>query len=177
MLERPLEYALVEFKGNKLNGKIVPELLDLAERGIVRYVDIVFISKEKDGSIRTLELNDLDPKSYKMFVPMGKHVASLFTTDDLEIAASKLRKNTSAALFLWENLWMDNIREALIDSGGKLVERAQIPAEVVKEFNKGLAAEERKKAAAKKRAAAAKKRKSARTSAAAKRKTATAKKK
>ena len=74
MLERPLEYALVEFKGNEFSGKIVPELLDLAERGIVRFVDIVFIQKEKDGSVRTVELNDLDPKSYKMFVPMGKHV-------------------------------------------------------------------------------------------------------
>ena len=162
MLERPLEYALIGFKGNQFSGKIVPELLDLAERGIVRFVDIVFISKEKDGSVRTLELNELDAKSYKMFVPMGKHAASLFTTNDLEIAASKLRKNTAAVLFLWENLWTDNLRKALTDSGGKLVERGQIPADLVKEFNKRLAAEERKAAAAKKRkAAAAKKRKSA----------------
>jgi hypothetical protein len=162
MLERPLEYALIEFKDNKFSGKIVPELLDLAERGIVRFVDIVFISKEKDGTVRTVELNDLDPKSYKMFVPMGKHVVSLFTTNDLEIAASKLRKNTAAALFLWENLWMDNLRKALTTSGGKLVERAQIPAEVARPFNERLAAEERKAVAAKKRkAAAAKKRKAA----------------
>jgi hypothetical protein len=157
MLERPLEYALIEFKGNKFSGKIVPELLDLAERGIVRFVDIVFISKEKDGSVRTVELNDLDAAAYRMFVPMGKHVQSLFTTNDLEIAASKLRKNTAAALFLWENLWVDNLRKALVDSGGKLVERAQIPAEVVKPINKRLAAEERKAAAAKKRKAVAKK--------------------
>jgi hypothetical protein len=126
----------------------------------VRFVDIVFISKEKDGSVRTVELNDLDAKSYKMFVPMGKHVQSLFTTNDLEIAASKLRKNTAAALFLWENLWTDNLRKAIADSGGKLVERVQIPAEVVKPINKRLAADERKAAAAKKRKAeAAKKRK------------------
>ena len=45
----------------------------------------------------------------------------------------------------------------MADSGGKLVERAQIPAEVVKPINKRLAAEERKAAAAKKRKAAAKK--------------------
>ena len=63
MLELPLEYALVEFKGNKVTGKIVPELLDLADRGIVRFVDIVFIQKDKDGSTRTLELNDLEPSA------------------------------------------------------------------------------------------------------------------
>ena len=60
-----------------------------------------------------------------MFVPMGKHVQSLFTNDDLEIAASRLRKNTAAALFLWENLWTDNLRKALTASGGTLVARAR----------------------------------------------------
>jgi len=153
MLDLPLEYALVEFKGNKFSGKIVPELLDLADKGIVRFVDIVFIQKEKDGSTRTLELNDLEPSAYEMFVPMGKHVTSLFTEQDLEIAAGKLRKNSAAALFLWENLWIANLRKAIADAGGQLVERAQISPEVVKEFKRELAAEKSRKPAAKKTAA------------------------
>jgi hypothetical protein len=157
MLDLPLEYALIEFKGNKFSGKIVPELLDLAERGIVRYVDIVFIEKDKDGSTRTIELNDLDPEGYRMFVPIGKHVSSLFTTDDLEIAAKKLRKNSAALLLLWENLWTANFRKAVLDASGKLVERAQIPTEVVAQFKKDLAKEERRNAVKKKRAAAQKK--------------------
>ena len=72
----------------------------------MRFVDIVFIQKEEDGSTRTVELNDLDPESYAMFVPMGEHVSSLFTNDDLEIAASKLPNNSAAMLILWENLWV-----------------------------------------------------------------------
>jgi hypothetical protein len=144
MLDLPVEYALIEFKGNKFSGKIVPELLDLAERGIVRFVDIVFIQKEKDGSTRTIELNDLDEESYKMFVPMGTHVASLFTTDDLEKAASKLRKNSAAMLLLWENLWTANLRKAVLNAGGKLVDRRQVSPEVVEEFRE-LAAEKRQK--------------------------------
>jgi uncharacterized membrane protein len=155
MLNHPLEYALVEFKGNKFTGKIVPELLDLADRGIVRFVDIVFIRKDKDGTTRTVELNDLDARSYKEFVPLGKHVASLFSEDDLEYAASRLAKNTSAAFFLWENIWADNVRKAVAASGGTLVERGQISADVVKQFKKELAAEKRqataKKSAAKKK--------------------------
>ena len=153
MLDLPLEYALVEFKSNKFSGKIVPELLDLAERGIVRYIDVVFIQKEKDGTTRTVELNDLDPEGYKQFVPMGEHVSSLFTNDDLEIAARKLRKNSAAMLLLWENVWAANFRNAVLDANGKLVERGQIAAKVVAQFKKELAAEERKKATAKKKAA------------------------
>ena len=151
MFDHPLEYALVDFKGNKFSGKIVPELLDLAERGIVRFVDIVFIQKDKDGSMRTLELNDLDPKSYKEFVPLGKHDQSLFTEEDLQIEAGKLRKNTSALLILWENVWAANLRKAVITAGGTLVERGQIPPDVVKQVKKGLAADKRKKSAGKKK--------------------------
>ena len=131
MIDIPLEYALVLFPGNKFSGEIVPELRDLAERGIVRYVDLVFVRKDEDGSTQTVELNDLDDESYKMFVPLGERVASLFTEDDLEWAANQLPANSSAALFLWENLWQDNIRRAIKASGGTLVQSGLIPADVV----------------------------------------------
>ncbi|RPJ51991.1 MAG: hypothetical protein EHM21_01380 [Chloroflexi bacterium] len=140
MLDLPLEYALIGFNGNKFSGKIVPELLDLAQREIVRFVDIVFIEKDEDGSTRTVELNDLDPEAYEIFVPIGEHVSSLFTNDDLQIAASKLNNNSAAVLILWENLWVANLRKAIQDSGGQLVERAQIAPEIVEQFLKEIAA-------------------------------------
>jgi hypothetical protein len=141
MLDLPLEYALIGFEDAKFSGKIVPELLDLAERGIVRFVDIVFIQKDEDGNARTIELNDLDPESYELFVPMGEHVSSLFTNDDLEIAASRLARSSAALLILWENLWVAGFRNAVVDAGGQLVERAQIAPEVVEQFKQALAAE------------------------------------
>ena len=143
MFDLPLEYALIKFEDARPTGKIVPELLDLAARGIVRFIDIVFIQKEADGNIRTVELNDLDPESYEMFVPIGEHVSSLFTNDDLEIAASKLPENSAAMLILWENLWVANLGHAIQDAGGELVERAQIAAEVVKQFEQELAEEQK----------------------------------
>jgi len=141
MFDLPLEYALIEFKSSEATGKIVPELLDLAARGIVRFVDIVVIRKEADGSTDIIELNDLDPESYALFVPMGEHVSSLFTNNDLQIAASKLPNNSAAALFLWENLWVANLYKAMKDSGGNLIERAQIAPEVVEQFLREMAAE------------------------------------
>ena len=137
----PLEYALIGFEGNQFSGQVVPELLDLAQRGIVRYVDLVFIQKDADGSTRTVELNDLDDKSYQMFVPLGEPVTSLFSEEDLEHAASTLPNNTAALLLLWENLWVEHIGQALTDSGGVLLERGQIPAEVVEEVKRDFAEE------------------------------------
>jgi hypothetical protein len=97
-------------------------------------------SKDEDGAIATLELNDLEPELYEAFVPMGEHVSSLFTTDDLAIAASKLPNSSAALLLLWENLWTANLRQAIADAGGQLVERAQIAPEVVEQFVQELAA-------------------------------------
>ena len=141
MFDLPLEYALIAFENARFSGKIVPELLDLAERGIVRFVDIAVIHKEKDGTTRTLELNDLDPETYELFVPIGEHVSNLFTNDDLQIAADKLPNGSAAVLFLWENLWVADLRQAIADAGGELVERAQIAPEIVEEFKQALAAE------------------------------------
>jgi hypothetical protein len=141
MFDLPLEYALIAFENAKFSGKIVPELIDLAERGIVRFVDIAFIRKDADGAIVTLELNDLEPDLYEAFVPMGGHVSSMFTNEDLEIAASRLPVNSAAMLILWENLWVEGLRGAIAEAGGELVERMQIAPEVVEEFEKALAAE------------------------------------
>ena len=141
MFDLPLEYALIGFEDATFSGKIVPELLDLAERGIVRFVDIAFIQKAEDGSTLTIELNDLEPELYEMFVPMGEHVSSLFTNDDLQIAADKLPNGAAAMLILWENLWVADLRQAVLDTGGELIDRAQIAPEIVEEFVQTLEAE------------------------------------
>ena len=138
MTNLPWEYALIGFGGNQFSGKIVPELLDLAQRGIVRYVDIVFISKEQDGSLRTVELNDLDAESYKLFVPLGEHITGLFTEEDLSFEADRLPANSSAVLVLWENLWMGNVRKAIDAARGVLVDRGQISADVVEQVKQDL---------------------------------------
>jgi hypothetical protein len=140
MFDLPLEYALIEFDDAKLSGQIVPELVDLATSGTVRFIDIAFIQKEADGTTRTLELNDLEPDLYEMFVPLGEHVSSLFTNDDLEIAASRLPEKSAALLILWENLWVAGLRNAVGDAGGRLVERAQIAPEVLEQYEQELAA-------------------------------------
>ena len=144
------EYALIQCKGKRFSGKIVPELLDLAERGIVRLVDIVFIQKDEHGSTRTIKFNHLEPAIYEMFVPIGRHGSSLLANDDLDIVASKLPRNSAAALFLWENLCVDNLGRAMADADGQLIESGQIAPEVVKQFKKELAGEKRRNCATKK---------------------------
>jgi hypothetical protein len=134
MHDLPLEYALIGFDDPKFSGGIAPELMRLADSGIVRIVDIVLIQKDADGAARGFELNDLDPELYRAFVPFGEHVSSLFTQEDLEKAATWMPANTAALLLLWENVWTAGLRQAILDAGGTLLERAQVQPEDVEEF-------------------------------------------
>ena len=56
----PIEIAVVEFPGSRFNGEIVPALAHLVDDGIVTILDLLFVSREADGSVTSLELSDLD---------------------------------------------------------------------------------------------------------------------
>jgi Family of unknown function (DUF6325) len=56
----PISYLIVEFPGNKMTGEGFAVLLDLVDRGLVRVLDLRFITKAADASVRAVELADLD---------------------------------------------------------------------------------------------------------------------
>ena len=56
----PIDYLVVEFPGNKMTGEAFPILVDLADRGIIRILDLAFISKGTDGSVAGLSIADID---------------------------------------------------------------------------------------------------------------------
>ena len=41
----PIDFLVIEFPGGRLNGEGLPLLVDLADRGIVRILDLLFIRK------------------------------------------------------------------------------------------------------------------------------------
>src|ERR1700730_16660365 len=47
----PVGYLVAEFPGNKMTGEGFPLLVDLVDRGIVRILDLLFVTKETDGSL------------------------------------------------------------------------------------------------------------------------------
>ena len=133
MAQGSFDYAIVQFKGDKSKAGVVPELQSLVKKGIVRFVDIVFVSKDKQGNIKTIELNDLPDEDYLKFGALEQRNESLFSDEDLEAVAKTLPKGSSAALFLWENVWQQSVVKAMKAANGKVVEHGRIPADVVKQ--------------------------------------------
>ena len=127
----PVEYLVVEFPGNKFTGEIVPALKELTKNGTIHIIDLLFIKKDAQGGVIAVELNNLPAAEAAPFDDLDGEIDGLLNEEDLQIIAGKLRPNSSAALLVFEHAWATRLRDAVVKSGGRLVDNERIPAAVV----------------------------------------------
>ncbi len=127
----PVDYLIVAFPGNEFRGEIAPALADLVEAGTIRIIDLAFVGKDAEGNVTAFELMDIDPEVREGFEKAGVQVNGLFNDDDLAAAGEELEPNSSAALLVWENVWAQNVAQAMRDAGGEVLDFERIPHDVV----------------------------------------------
>jgi uncharacterized membrane protein len=130
----PIDFLALEFKGNKFKGEILPELLELVQKKIVRVVDLIIVQKDEDGKHRALELQQLDTEVVRIFDPLEFEISGIIQVEDIENVAELMENNTTAALMLFENLWAIKFGEAAQRANGRMVMHERIPFEVVNEL-------------------------------------------
>ncbi|HET7455568.1 MAG TPA: DUF6325 family protein [Solirubrobacterales bacterium] len=126
----PIDYLLIEWKGRQPNGEVAPVVIDLVDRGLIRILDVVFVTKDEDGNVAVLELADLGGEVTELAVFEGAS-SGLLGDDDVAQAGDVLEPGTSAALLVFENTWAAPFVSAVRRSGGELVASGRIPAEDV----------------------------------------------
>lgn len=124
----PIDYLVVEWPGRQPTGEAAPYLVDLVERGIVRVLDLAFITKDEDGSVAGMDITDLGQEVEEMRVFEGASTGVL-TDEDTAEAAKALEPGTSAALLVYENRWAAPFAAAVRRSGGQLVATGRIPVQ------------------------------------------------
>ena len=128
----PIDYLVVEWSDGQPNGEAAPILVDLAERGIIRILDLAFITKSEDGSVAALEIQDLGEAGEEIKLLEGAS-SGLLDDDDIAEAAQALDMGTSAALLVYENHWAAPFASALRRSGAQLVANGRIPVQAILE--------------------------------------------
>jgi len=126
----PIDYLLVEWPGRQPKGEAAPILVDLVERGIVRVLDLTFITKAEDGSVDAMEISDLGEKVEELKMLEGAS-SGLLSDEDTAEAAEALEPGTSAALLVYENRWAAPFAAAVRRSGGQLVANGRIPVQAI----------------------------------------------
>jgi len=137
----PVEYALIQFPGNRFTGEIAPALGDLVASGTVRIIDLIFIAKDGEGNVEAFELSDLEEATAAAFSAAGVEIGALLTPEDAEAAAEALEPESSAAVIVWENAWARKLVEGIRNADGVLVAHERIPGPVVEAALAAAAAE------------------------------------
>ena len=127
----PIDYLVVEFPGNRMNGKAFPLLVDLVDRGLIRILDLVFVRKELDGSVAGLELSDLNGDGALDLSVFEGASSGLLGEDDIAEAGEAVQPGSSAGILIYENVWAAPFAAAVRDSGGQLVASGRIPIQAI----------------------------------------------
>jgi uncharacterized membrane protein len=126
----PIDYIVIEWPGRQPNGEVAPHLIDLVDRGLIRILDLAFISKDEDGNVAEIDISSLGDEVVELSIFEGAS-SGLLGEDDHAEAASVLEPGTSAALLVYENAWAAPLAAAVRGSGGQLVASGRIPVEDV----------------------------------------------
>jgi hypothetical protein len=127
----PVDYLVVEFPGSNFNGEIMPELVDLVQRGIIRVLDLVLIKKEEDGSYDALEFDEIEDSALGDLREFERELADVLSEEDIISAADALEPGSTAGLLVYENLWAAPFASAVRRSGGQLVADGRIPVQAL----------------------------------------------
>ncbi|MFD3535262.1 DUF6325 family protein [Streptomyces sp. NPDC058664] len=125
----PVDYLILEFPGNRMTGEALPLLLDLVERRVIRVLDLSFVRKDEDGSVRALKIADMDGDGELDLAVFEGASSGLLGEDDLQEAAAVLDPGNSAGVLVYENLWAAPLAAALRRGGARMVANGRIPAE------------------------------------------------
>ncbi|HEY5134569.1 MAG TPA: DUF6325 family protein [Coriobacteriia bacterium] len=124
----PVDYLVIEFPGNKMTGEGFPILVDLVERGIIRILDLAFITRGADGAIDAVDIRDFDGAGIGQLAVFHRDgEPGLLDQGDLDEIGAVLDLNSSAGILVFENSWAAPFAGAMRRSGGQLVASGRIP--------------------------------------------------
>lgn len=128
----PIDYLVVEFPGGRLTDEDFAPLLDAVNGHAIRVLDLEFIAKDADGSIREVEPRELDnPEGVDLAIWDGAASGLCDASDIAEVGAA-IQPGSIAAIVIYENLWVLSLANALERHGARLVTEGRVsPEEVI----------------------------------------------
>jgi len=149
----PVQMLVLEFDRTKFDGEIMPEFKRLKEAGMVRLIDVLFVTKKR-GEVEAQRVSDLSQDEAEDFGAMIGALVGVGAGKDLEASADlgaqtgedghvigedevwyladAIPDGSSAAVALIEHTWAIPLREKLLAAGGVLLADAWVhPADLM----------------------------------------------
>lgn len=129
----PVELYLVGFDSDQPDAGTFGALADLLATGVVRLLDLVFVSKKDDGEVDVVEVEEGEN-------PLGLATGpdplsgGLIANEDLAELVAPMATGTSAVVMAIELTFAKTLTEELARAGGEVLRVERIPAPVVNAF-------------------------------------------
>ncbi|WP_051325954.1 DUF6325 family protein [Glycomyces tenuis] len=126
----PVDLVLVEFSGNRFDGRVLDELERLDADGTINVLDALLVSRGADGSVEWIEASGADERLDAL---VGEP-AGLLSAEDAEAVAEELQADTAIGMLLFEHTWAATLAEAVRGVGGHLLDWERVPAAAIAEL-------------------------------------------
>jgi uncharacterized membrane protein len=145
----PMQLLAVGFPGNEFSGEVLPAIRDVKEKGLIRVIDYAFVMKDEDGNMVGVTGTDLGPGEVEQ---LGEAVGALIglgaggakgakagaemaregelendvtyglSQEDIDEIVDSFPNNTSGLFAIIEHLWAKDLKQAVMDSNGIVVQ-------------------------------------------------------
>jgi len=126
-----IDWLLIGAQGKEMTGDLVPPLLDLVDRRLIRILDVLVLVKREEGDVDTLTTAELDPKKVGDLGALAGASSGVLSAEDAAEAAALMAPNSLGLLIGYENLWSLPFAVAARKAGGQLLAQAHIPTQAI----------------------------------------------
>ena len=118
----PIDIVVIGYPpGAPMTGEAVPIMLELVDRGIVRVLDALFVTKEEDGTFSGVDLANLDADSAGDLTVFAGASTGLISESDTALIAAEMEPGSAALTIVYENRGAGPFAAAVRRNGGRLI--------------------------------------------------------
>jgi hypothetical protein len=122
----PIDYLAVEFPSGNVTGEGFQPLMDLVRRGIIRVLDLEFVARSADGSVRKVALDTVKHAAGVDVTLWRGAESGLLDLSDAANVASGIAPGSVAGILVYENVWAAPLIAAFERSGAHVVGEGSI---------------------------------------------------
>jgi hypothetical protein len=128
----PIDIVVLAYPADApMTGEAAPLLVDLVERGIIRVLDVLFVTKNEDGTFSGFDARDLTDKGVGDFAVFEGASSGLLGDDDAAKVADEIEPGSAAVMIVYENRWAAPFVAAVRRNGGEAVAFERIPVQAL----------------------------------------------
>ena len=126
----PVDIAVIAYPADApMTGEAIPLFLDLVKNGVIRVLDVMFVTKNEDGSFSGFDARDLTDKGVGDFVAFEGASSGLLGDEDVKQTADSIEPGSAAVVLVYENRWAAPFIAAVRRNGGVPVAFERIPVQ------------------------------------------------